>query len=575
MPSPFVGEEFTFHNPDGTEIQVRGWGNQFGAVFETLDGYTVVPDPVSGHYHYAALDADREELVPSGEPVATADAEALALPKHLRSPRATATSRAQAARDELGGRPQWEIRRRARRAQRRAAGGPAGAPPPAATVGDYTGLVLLVEFPDVPATITRDEIDNFCNQVGYSGFGNNGSAYDYFLSVSDGKLRYRNQVAKYHRAKHPRAHYTDPAIPYGTRAQELIKEALDELKADGFDFSVLSSDSSGFVYALSMFYAGNRVNNWSQGLWPHSWTLANSYAASGGKTISDYQITDLGTQLTLRTFCHENGHMICDFPDLYDYDSVLVGNGVGNYCLMCFGSSNTNPVQVNAYLKNAAGWTSKLTTLTPGATASVAAGSNDFLIHRRSATEYFILENRQQTGRDTAIPDAGMAIWHVDENGNNSNEQMTPSKHYELSLEQADNRFDLEHRANGGDSEDLYGGSTSHAFGGATAPDSNWWDGTASGLEIEDISAPGATMTVRTKSTGPQWYGNLTVDMVFTSHHSGNAWAALAGLGWRKVQSGSPDGITNMFAVLTEARANNKKVSVTADGSSVYDVYLL
>lgn len=63
----------------------------------------------------------------------------------------------------------------------------------------------------------------------------------------------------------------------------------------------------------------------------------------------DYQITDLGSQLTLRTFCHENGHMVCDFPDLYDYDDVNVGYGVGHYSLMCYGGSDTNPVQVDAY----------------------------------------------------------------------------------------------------------------------------------------------------------------------------------------------------------------------------------
>jgi hypothetical protein len=63
-------------------------------------------------------------------------------------------------------------------------------------------------------------------------------------------------------------------------------------------------------------------------------------------------------------------------------------------------------------------------------------GINDFMMHRRNATEYFICENRQQAGRDAGLPDAGLAIWHVDELGNNSNEQMTPASHYELSLEQ-------------------------------------------------------------------------------------------------------------------------------------------
>ena len=48
MPTPYVGREFTFTNPDGTLVRVRGYGNQFAAVFETLDGFTVAKDPQPG-----------------------------------------------------------------------------------------------------------------------------------------------------------------------------------------------------------------------------------------------------------------------------------------------------------------------------------------------------------------------------------------------------------------------------------------------------------------------------------------------------------------------------------------------
>ena len=82
--------------------------------------------------------------------------------------------------------------------------------------------------------------------------------------------------------------------------------------------------------------------------------------------------------------------MICDFPDLYDYG--FESYGVGDYCLMGFGASEHNPAQVCAYLKNQAGWTSSLTVVKPGMTASVTAGRNDFLRYARSPTEYFLAE---------------------------------------------------------------------------------------------------------------------------------------------------------------------------------------
>jgi M6 family metalloprotease-like protein len=361
------------------------------------------------------------------------------------------------------------------------------------TVGNYVGLCLLIRFPDVADTISQQEVNNFCNLPGYNGFGNNGSVRDCFYDNSRGKLTYTNVVTQYYTAAHDRSYYTDETISYGTRAQELIVEALNFLKAQGFNFNQLSSDSSGFLYALNVFYVGPTVNNWAQGLWPHSWSLAESYDAGNGKQFFDYQITNMGSELTLRTFCHENGHMICDYPDLYDYG--YESTGVGNYCLMCYGGDDKNPVQVCAYLKNESGWATKVTPITSGITATLSAANNDFYVYAKSETEYFIVENRQKTGRDTFLPDAGLAIWHVDENGSNSNEQMTSDMHYECSLEQADNRFDLEKYANFGDSEDLLGSPYKPDFSDSTSPSSKWWDGSNSGLSIAQISAPGPIMT--------------------------------------------------------------------------------
>jgi len=503
MPIPYDGDQLTLHNPDGTELSVRAWGNQFAAVFEIPEGYTIVQDPDSGYWQYATLSPDKQELLPTTDRVGAVDPAQVDLPKHIRPQRGARGASARAALSAADERPRWEVRREQRRARsvRAAQAGPASAPPQEGTTGHYVGLCLLVEFPDVPATITRQQVDDFCNKIGYAEFGNNGSVRDYFAEVSGGKLTYTNIVTAYYRAKHERAYYTDETIEQPLRAWELITEALDDLVARGFDFSALTTDDAGYVRALNVFYTGTRVNNWAKGLWPHSWHLENGYQVTPTKQLYDYQITDLGDRLTLRTFCHENGHMICDYRDMYDYDRdpAHQGNGIGHYCLMCFGGSDVNPVHVSAYLKHASGWASSVSTLTPDATFTLGAGMNDFLIHRKNATEYFILENRQQVGRDRSLPDAGLAIWHVDELGNNSYEEMTPARHYECSLEQADNRFDLEHRANAGDASDLYGAPFAPAIGDTTAPNSRWWNGQRSGLEIESISAPGPKMTITTK----------------------------------------------------------------------------
>jgi M6 family metalloprotease-like protein len=556
---PYDGREFTFHNPDQTVIRVRGWGDQNAAVFETLDGYTVVKDRVSGFYHYATVSSDGSDLVSTGIPIGRVAApDALGVPKGVRMPNSTTPAKLQAAGGIVGEQlRRWQVRRESKRSlmQQMASatdGNIAPAPPPAGTTGTYVGLCLLVQFPDVPGTITQAQVDAFCNHPGYSDFGNNGSVTDYYEAVSDHKLHYTIRVSSYYTTNHPRSYYTDPKIAYGVRAQEMITEALTWLSGTGFNFSVLSSDGGGFVNALNIFYAGSGVNAYAEGLWPHSSALATKYSPTASKTFSDYQITDMGAQLTLRTFCHENGHMICDFPDLYD--TGYQSRGIGDYCLMCYGGSDSNPTQVCAYLKNAAGWASKMTTLSPGLTVTVASGINDFLIHRRSSTEYFLAENRQQTGRDASLPDAGLAIWHIDHFGSNNNEQMTAGQHYECTLEQADNRSDLEKNANLGDITDLYGGPSAIVFGADTLPNNSWWDGNSSGLELEQISPPAASMTLTVRYPGPTgqlkqvFYGGDGVIYVIAAngnllwyHHDGRsngtfAWSAKSsnkvGVGW-------------------------------------------
>jgi M6 family metalloprotease-like protein len=374
----------------------------------------------------------------------------------------------------------------------------APAPPAAHIVGDFVGLCLLIDFSDHPATISREEVEAFCNQPGYAGFGNNGSVYDYFMDNSLGRLRYTNVVAPYYRARYPRTHYTDATIPYTQRARELIREALDHLRASGFDFSPLTTDSAGYVRALNVYYTGHVSNNWSEGLWPHAYSLADPYLLTPGKRARDYQITDMGDELTLGTFCHENGHMVCDFPDLYDYDAAPNGSGgVGAFCLMCAGSAfpgaERNPTHVGAYLKRAAGWAASVTPLTDGMNAIARAGRNEFFIHAKNRREYFLIEHRTQDGRDELLPDAGLAIWHVDHLGNNSYQEGTPTRHYECALMQADGRRELERNLDHlGDDTDLFDGVTGTAFGDATRPNSRWWDRSPSGLEIHNIAPAGA-----------------------------------------------------------------------------------
>jgi M6 family metalloprotease-like protein len=499
MAFPFSGQEFTFTQPDNTKIKVKGWGNQYYAVFETLDGFTIIKNPDTGFYEYAQLTDSGNELESTGIKVGMPIPSTLQLVPKLRIDSTAAKSQADEVK-RLQPQGVWEIRRQNAKNARLTPPTPglAPAPPSRTTTGIFVGLCLLIEFPDDRASIAQSEIANFCNQRGYRNYGNNGSVFDYFYDNSQGKVQYTNIVTPYYLAQHEKSYYTDELIPYTQRAIELINEALTYFKNQGFDFSQLTADNNSNIYALNVFYAGDIQNNWSEGLWPHQFNLG-SFATSSGKKFSDYQVTNIGNNLSIGTFCHENGHMLCDFPDLYDYGDQ--SQGIGYYCLMCAGNNANpkNPIQVSAYLKYRAGWASSVRSVTPGSRIDIAAGTNDFIIHPHPTklAEYFIIENRSASRRDASLPSEGLAIWHIDERGDNQNEQMTATQHYECSLEQGDGRFDLERNRNQGDAQDLFSANRSRSFGDATLPNSKWWDGTPSGLEITNISLPGLSMTLQ------------------------------------------------------------------------------
>jgi hypothetical protein len=235
MSIPFFDKTFYFTQPDGTRLEVRGWGDQFQAVFETQDGFTVVRDQVTSFYQYAMVNDNGDQLLPSGFQAGIVNPYNLGLTPKLRTnKRGTSPSTSSGL---FSGKARWETRREVIRMQLRAeimsTGGVVLAPPQRQTVGDFIGLCLLIDFPDVPATISRNEVEDYCNLQGYSGFGNNGSVYDFFYDNSGGKLRYTSIVAPYYTAKNNREYYTDESQPYPVRAQELIREALSYRKSSG------------------------------------------------------------------------------------------------------------------------------------------------------------------------------------------------------------------------------------------------------------------------------------------------------------------------------------------------------
>src|SRR5512140_1742585 len=69
---PF-SREFRFTQPDGTTIRLWGQGDDFSAVFETLQGYTVLCVPDARASFYARASFDGETLESTGAQVGRDD----------------------------------------------------------------------------------------------------------------------------------------------------------------------------------------------------------------------------------------------------------------------------------------------------------------------------------------------------------------------------------------------------------------------------------------------------------------------------------------------------------------------
>lgn len=523
LAAPF-DREFQFTQPDGTVLSVHGKGDEFSAVFEVGEGYTVVFDPAQKAYCFAMVGTDGR-LASTGVQAHKGSPASLGLAPHVRmsreARRAEALSRYLQWEQGMQINERWEALKAGQRNYQQALkNGIQASPPDSPTVGTKVGLTLLVDFSDDPATVPQADVVNYLNGDSYNGYGNNGSVKKYFQDVSNGKLIYTNIVTVYITVPQPKTFYNDVAQDAGVCGNNLVKDALDTLKAmPDYNSTVvplldaLTVDNNNYAVACNVFFAGANSGAWAMGLWPHSGGLYYVGAQDltpGGKKIFRYQITDIGNRLAIGTFAHENGHMLCGFPDLYDYDYDSVG-GAGNFCLMGYGNNDYNPVQVCAYLKNAAGWAT-ITELTSSSSllASVSSRGTNFNHFYRfekpgTATEYYLFENRQASGRDSSLPTGGVAIWHVDELGDRDNQSLAyNSSHanFECTLVQADNNWHLQRAINYGDQYDLWyaeNSSTSYhnEFSDSTAPSARWWNGNSSSLFVSDISSNANTMTFR------------------------------------------------------------------------------
>jgi len=494
--SAIFGEILTFGQENGPEIALRVFGDEHYARYENIDGYSAIYDDQLGVFCYARLSAG--SFRSTGTPLSARPPAGLV--RHLQESQETIAARAQARkmrRAAMTGGVREEAAIRTIGPNQGLLEGRV------LSAGNVKGLTILVNFQDIASTVSRADVDELLNGVNYTKNRNICSAREYFERMSTGKLNYTNVVVGPFTLSRNREFYVNNL---------LVEEALQLAVAAGLDLKQFDSRNENIVDALNIMYAGQ--TQYRGELWPHNWHIDLQF----GQMRTDlYLLTSLGrtpADLTIGTFCHENGHLLCRFPDMYDYgerdgDSVKSA-GIGSYCLMGSGNHNDNgrsPSPVCAYLRDLAGWCDNEIDLSVAKKHKATQGDYNTVMKFRTSKpqEYFLVENRSRMNFDRGLPASGLAVYHCDIKGSNELQQGTADKHYQCALLQADGRRDLELDANRGDGSDLFGALQGVVLSSTSTPNTREWDGRESGLVISDISPPDAEISfaVGTQAAAP------------------------------------------------------------------------
>lgn len=376
---------------------------------------------------------------------------------------------------------------------------------------DSHGLIILVNFDDLKFNNTREEVYDLMNLQGYNGNGATGSARDYFVTQSMGEFQPTFDVVgpvdlempyRYYGANNAKGSDKNASVMIFSAVQKAAEQGLVNL--DEYD-----ADKDGIIDMVYVIFAGlgEADGGDANTVWPHMWNLQASAQFANqqiqGKRVGLYacsaeyrtdQSTADGKSFSgIGTFCHEYGHCL-GLPDIYDV-TYSGGYGMASWDIMSSGSYLNNgntPPSYSAFERYSVGWLNyDDATVERDYVLSPLAESNHAvrLSSPTNPDEYFILENRQQTGWDAYLPARGLMITHIDydEQVWDQNAVNTDPKHQHVMMMAADNNW-----AKSTLSGDLYPGLLNNtSFTDSSKPNSLLWDGTPLGKPVTGIRMDG------------------------------------------------------------------------------------
>ena len=495
--APYNGDEFEFSQPDGSSVAVLLFGDEFHIDAESPDGYTLIRDD-EGWICYAKLSANENEYVSTGIRYTGKSITPSGVKKKIRINLNSLREKQQRKKEALGnGENKYKLP-----SPKLAKNSSGFQSAPIANDTTY-GLVLIINYPEEnkKSSLTAVQVEDALNSP-----TNKNSVWSYYYDVSNGKLMYKNIFSTIVTVDKSFSYYDDTS-EY-KRVPELITDALLKLKAKiaedpdlryEFDkITTYSRNGKPTALALNILQAHN-PKTWARGTWSHKgWYNGN--VSINGVYFYDYQLSALSGRtfntMPINIILHENGHMLMGWPDLYNYDNTIK-DYVGLYDIM-----NTGTVMPNAYLRSRAGWIDVIDITNANATLSHVANSHTAYVYKRNNNEMYFIEARAKTGRSSGIPGAGLIIWHVHTQGDNTT---LKSKHPypEVALVQANATSSDWLNWGSASSKAPFVGTDRASFSENSTPAAKYYDNTMSPIHISEVSVAGSTMTFKIGTENP------------------------------------------------------------------------
>lgn len=295
-------------------------------------------------------------------------------------------------------------------------------------------LVIMAEFSDAKFADGNDKTaySDFFNGTNYTYNGATGSVQRYFNDQSYGKFVPQFDVVGPFSLPGLRADYgRNDADGDDQAAEQMVLDACQAAHSNGVNFAEYDVNGDGYTEAIIIVYAGQGETEKLPDLVYPQMGYAESDLVLDKKIIGAYayvpELNEKNKRAGIGEVVYQFSHIL-GLPTLSDTEGGTEKT-LGDWDVMdhgCYNNEGNTPASYSAYERFYLGWVEpvllnepmnvRLEDLNKAGVCGIVtrSGQTNLLGNSPDPREFFILENRQQSGWDKYIPGHGLLLTKID-----------------------------------------------------------------------------------------------------------------------------------------------------------------